>query len=426
MVWAARTGALPTLASQGIVVVEKSPDLGVGRLDHYDIHSDTAAQTFLECLRDARAPQLTCLLGHPAAARVAAYRNGSVPLKYAAEFLRELGLAMKATLQHHGVPVLTGQAIASHRVAGGWETEVQLPEGCVRLRSEALVLATGGVQQDDCIDGVTVGTVRLQDFRERVILSDQVLGPDGLSVLRAMLEGQTKPSVAIVGGSHSALTAAWRVLNELPEVPFGPHSVAVLHRRPLRPFYLTPEDARADGYVDFSEQDVCPVSGRLFRLAGFRFRARELLRGALGLKDAAPDHRLKLIQLTPEKAGEAELRLRKASIIVAALGYRPRALPLLNQDGSRISLGSERGPGASLVNESCEVLDDQRRPVPGVYGIGLATGFRPTGALGGEPSFSGQTNGLWLWQNGVGERIVNALLGGAEGTSRPIGEAASR
>ena len=63
-----------------------------------------------------------------------------------------------------------------------------------------------------------------------------------------------------------------------------------------------------------------------------------------------------------------------------------------------------------MVNDRCEVLDLHGRSVDGVYAIGLAAGFRPSGELGSEPRFSGQTNGLWLWQNGFGERIARRLL----------------
>jgi hypothetical protein len=48
--------------------------------------------------------------------------------------------------------------------------------------------------------------------------------------------------------------------------------------------------------------------------------------------------------------------------------------------------------------------------VPGAYGIGLSAGFVPWGPLGGEASFTGQANGLWLWQNDVGQMIVDQLL----------------
>jgi hypothetical protein len=56
--------------------------------------------------------------------------------------------------------------------------------------------------------------------------------------------------------------------------------------------------------------------------------------------------------------------------------------------------------------------------VPGAYGIGLAAGFVPWGALGGEPSFRGNANGLWLWQNNVGQMIVDAVLPAEPGAIR--------
>jgi len=34
----------------------------------------------------------------------------------------------------------------------------------------------------------------------------------------------------------------------------------------------------------------------------------------------------------------------------------------------------------------------------------------PWGALGGESSFSGQANGLWLWQNDVGLMIIDQVM----------------
>ena len=53
----------------------------------------------------------------------------------------------------------------------------------------------------------------------------------------------------------------------------------------------------------------------------------------------------------------------------------------------------------------------------------LAAGFVPHGKLGGEASFRGQANGLWLWQNDVGQMIVEQLLAdqdAARGARRAI------
>jgi hypothetical protein len=65
-----------------------------------------------------------------------------------------------------------------------------------------------------------------------------------------------------------------------------------------------------------------------------------------------------------------------------------------------------------LVDDFCRVVDARDRPIGGLFGLGLANGFIPSGRLGGEPSFVGQANGLWLWQNDVGAIIVDQLLGG--------------
>ncbi len=55
-------------------------------------------------------------------------------------------------------------------------------------------------------------------------------------------------------------------------------------------------------------------------------------------------------------------------------------------------------------------MDSHGGPIKGLFGIGLAAGFVPYGKLGGEPSFRGQANGLWLWQNDIGSIIVKAVV----------------
>ena len=70
-----------------------------------------------------------------------------------------------------------------------------------------------------------------------------------------------------------------------------------------------------------------------------------------------------------------------------------------------------------MVDRQCHVLDGNGEPISTVFGIGLAAGFVPSGPLGGEPSFRGQANGLWLWQHDVGALIVNAVLRRTEPTT---------
>jgi len=98
-----------------------------------------------------------------------------------------------------------------------------------------------------------------------------------------------------------------------------------------------------------------------------------------------------------------------ADVVIGALGYQPRALPVSDHHGTPIALAADAG--GAMVDRHCRVIDSSGAPLPGLFGIGLAAGFVPWGTMGGEPSFRGQANGLWQWQNDVGMMIVDQLLG---------------
>jgi hypothetical protein len=411
LVWAARRGTLRRLAARGLVLVEQGKAIGAGTIGHHAIGSDTLAETFLECLEDSAEPQLSLLREHPAAIAVAAHRGGSVPLPVAATFLEALGAAMADIIVSAGGRVLTNvEAVQSQRRAGGgWQTKLLAATGEKHLVSHYLVLATGGRQAREHLHLRPVaGRPLLPRFSEKLMLSGEILAHGGASEVSRRLARSGAPRVAIVGGSHSALAAANVLLNSC-KVAFGQGAITVLHRQKLRVFYPSAASAVADGYDDFDANDICPVSHRLFRLGGFRLDARNLVLQALEIGGRAPEPRLRLCQIGASTAGAVvQDMLEEADLVIAALGYIPNALPLFDRDGNEILLAE---PPAPLVDRRCRVLDLNNRTVPEVFGLGLAAGFVPSGALGGEPSFRGQTNGIWLWQNGVGEMIVDSLLG---------------
>ena len=149
------------------------------------------------------------------------------------------------------------------------------------------------------------------------------------------------------------------------------------------------------------------MSGFVHRLGGLRLESRALVLRMLEVNGRAPDPRVALHRIGGDDA-DARAIIERADLVIAALGYRPHALPLAGP-GGRISLAADAG--GAMVDRHCRVLDRDGVPIPQVYGIGLAAGFVPWGRLGGESSFSGQANGLWLWQNDVGAMIVDQLLG---------------
>ena len=183
-----------------------------------------------------------------------------------------------------------------------------------------------------------------------------------------------------------------------------------MHRKPLRIFYDSASAALADGYSEFREEDVCALTGRVYRFSGFRLDSRDLIMAVRGIGNRPKEERLRLLQLLPEREEEARECLASADLIVAALGYRPKRLPIYKQNGERFALAKPSAACWSTVDGGCQLQTDQGASLPNLYAIGLAVGPAPTRELGGELGFQGQVNSLWMWQHVLGLRIVDGLL----------------
>jgi dTDP-4-amino-4,6-dideoxygalactose transaminase len=409
---ATKRGQLPALAASGLVVVERSDAIGGGQLGRYAITSDSTAQTFLTAVRDNAHPELAQLVDHPAGRAVAAHAGAlGVPLTEVGPLLRATGDRLADIVRAHGGSVLTGhEAIEARRAGALW---------CVKLRrlsdghefeqlAHNVVVATGGHQPLDRLATQQVAGVSLAELAEgRLLQSDEVLTIGGFAHVADLLSCKRAPRIAVVGGSTSALTTIALLLKSRPALPLGAGAITLLHRRPLRPFYHSVEAAHAEGFTDFGAEDICPVSGFVYRLAGFRLEARDLVVRMLAIDGRAPDPRVALHRIEGDADAAARAIIQRADLVVAALGYRPRALPIVDGEGL-IPLAAHEG--RPMVDRHCRIVDSNAQAIAGLFGIGLAAGFVPWGPLGGESSFSGQANGLWLWQNDVGQMIVDQVL----------------
>ncbi len=408
-----RQGRLSEVLDRGVAIVEQADGLGGGDIGNYVINSDSTGTTFVDCLRSTTETPLTRLRSHKLTVAMAAAGDGPVPLSLVGRFMNLVGQTLgRMVASHPGCSVLTGHRVtAIKQVSGGWMTVAESrSQGQVSLRSRCVVSATGASQPTDRLAREVVGGINLaQRHGSKLLQSGDVFVGGGLAAVADRLARCGDPRVAIIGGSTSAAAVAHALLHRLPSIKFGHGAITLMHRRPLRIYYPSAEEALAEGYVEFGADDICPVSRRVFRFAGFRLDSRELIMQARGLGGRKPEPRLALHHLR-DVDQEASAKLDRADLVVAALGYRPRAVPVFDLHGDPIDLLARQRPQAPLVDGWCRILDAEGVPIPGLFGIGLAAGFVPRGALGGEPSFSGQANGLWLWQNDVGDVIVDAVL----------------
>ena len=412
---ATKRGQLADLARAGLVVVDRDDAIGGGRLGQFAITSDSTAQTFLTAIENNPHPELAALVDHPAARAVAAHCGAlGVPLTEIGPFLRATGGALTDIVRDAGGSILTGHAAlrAERRGDGLWSVRLsRLSDGReFDQLARNVVIATGGHQPIDRLALQQVAGAPLVDLAGgRLLQSDEILSVGGFERVADLVSSRRAPRIAVIGGSTSALTTVALLLKGRPALPLGAGALTLLHRRPLRPFYPSADAARAEGFDDFGPDDICPVSGFVYRLAGFRLEARDLVVRMLGIDDRVPDPRVALHRIAGDDDDAARTIVRDADLVIAALGYRPHALPVHGEDGTPIALAATSG--APMVDRHCRVRAADGSAIPGLYGIGLAAGFVPWGPLGGEASFTGQANGLWLWQNDVGSMIVDQVLG---------------
>ncbi len=423
LVCAVQKGQLNHLLDGGIAVLDRTEYIGRGLIGQYVINSDTLSNTFLESLKNQEHGPLVQVLNAPSKRAIEAHAGGPVPLHLVGDYMTDLGAALREQLDRHPHSQFFSHTSATdvcQNSDGTLTTRATIAhaDGCeesIELRSQHVVVATGGQQLwartvNECVAGVPLSPV----YEPKIMLTGSLLSRDGPHQAEQMLRSANKNKVVIVGGSHSAFSAAWVLLNKT-NLSFDEGDITLLHREKLKLFYPTKEAAWAEGYTDFTDDDICPLTQRVYRLGGFRFDSRELLMRLWGINGRELEKRVRLVKLQSDgnvgnDQAQVKQLLDEAALVVPAFGYRPIAIDMRDAADNPIELMCLGAGTPPLVDGQCRMLDASGSPIPNVFGIGLASGFVPSGKLGGEPSFRGQTNGLWLYQNGVGEIILDQIL----------------
>ena len=426
LVYAAQKGLLDQLLDGGIAIVDRQCCMGRGTIGQYVIQSDTAGGTLLECLNSPSAKKVFRQTAQSAVKQaVEQYRNSAVPLNLIGEYMTELGRDLQSYIEANPHSQFFGRTTVTQvRLLPDGRTQahvvVRAENGAVvdegDIVAEKLVMSVGGKQnQPRMLASPIAPGLNAGMYREKVMFTDYVQQPAGVQALEQRLHATSakrgSQKVLIVGASHSTFSTAWTLLNKV-NVSFGAGDITILHRDKLKLFYMSKEAAWQDGYTDFNDNDLCPVTQRVYRLGGLRLESRKLLMQIWGMLPGEMERRVRLEKLNQaDQASAAHIKqlFDDADIVIPAFGYEPNIMPVLDADGQPINLMCQQDSGR-MVDTNCHVLDATGQPLPNVYAIGFVTGYRLTGPLGGEPSYRGQNNGLWLYQNGVGEIVLSHLL----------------
>lgn len=419
LVYGAWSGRLGELLQRGLAVVEGGGELGAGRLERYAINSNSTGATFLECLEhDVASSYLAEAGASPLREQIGRYRDTVLPLDLAGGLLRTIGRDLLGAVQRADASQAYLNTRAEEvRVLAPNKFEITLrPAGASepeRISAASVLLATGGTPQITRETGAQIAAAcRAQGLPRLPLMlsSDELLQEAGRRGAEAWLDGYDRPQVLVVGGAHSAFSSAWLVLERLRGgFELAPGAVTLLHRSPIKVFYDTAEQARADGYDAFAPGDI-GSKGQVFPMAGLRGDAKALYRRVAGLGDAVPEPRLRLARLPQDAAGFAALGIdwHNLALVVFATGYLQPEVPLRNARGAPIALHGQYTE--RYVDQQCRLLDVFGSPIPGLYATGFTSGFSPSDMLGGEPSYAGKENSVWLCQHMLGEALFNTLV----------------
>lgn len=412
LVWAAQNGLLNEWLATGVTIFDRREAIG-GTLGRYMINSDSLGTAYLECLEAPPARELLApMRDEPVTREMEPYRYGLPPLNLVDRYLHRLGALLRDIVaRHRASEFRPGVRVRALHLRNG-ETiaaEIVEPDGSISLlEARTAIMALGGRQDmslylaAQLLPGVRLAEAEL----DKVMPSDALLTAEGLARATAMLERAPNRRVMILGGSHSAFSVAWVLANMVRKPRFGRGDISILMRREPPIFYESLAAAASDGYRA-TEDDVCPRTQRVNRYGGLRGDGRTVWRCITRRPGAEPEERIKLVSLGEMSSLALRRALDDAALIVPAFGYRSTTIPVFDSDGQRLSLNADYG--GAFVEQDARVRLAAGGALPNVFGIGLGTGFKPSPGMGGEKTFRGQANSLWLYQNDIGGVVYRGV-----------------
>lgn len=403
---AIKDGKNSNFFNQRIALIEKSSSLVKGNIVNYNVNSDTFSDVFLECLEGSTNEYIDISKLEEEVSLIRQFKGQSIPLKLLEKFYDKFGRLLMESLASSGkCDFFMNSMVSKVSKRGDNASNLFFSNDRKPISTKKIIIATGGIPINcNGADAVFDNKVNLNGFLDKCIHSDAILKSGIPEDLYSSLLLQ--PKLVILGGSHSAFSVAHFLLSASDEIKFGKSDIKIWSRSVPKIYFNSSEEALTLGYSDFSDQDICPITKKVYRLAGLRMDGRALYLNMLGFGNNKKEERISFFQF---KKDDLDLRkdLEEATLIILAYGYRLNIFPILNERGQQIKLkGDSTG---HWVNDQCELLDDTGAPVSNIFASGLATGFIPSGELGGEPSFEKQTNGIWYYQNAIAERIIKNL-----------------
>lgn len=411
---AIKEGAIDRLVDDGLVIIDRAAVPGSGKLGHYRLTGNSLSRAFLDCIDD---PKLDWLfhdlrIAATPALQLRSMEYAAPPLDVVGDFLT---LMMTRTLgylsQTYNVPVQLETSVETIRWQANGLLGLDLRDmkdgGRQRLQADNVLCGFGGRQDIDVIrstellPGVSIG-----DHVDDPIASDDFLMMSD-EAIREAIPLDKGGEVLVVGSSDNTMSSIDRLTEALG--PVGLRRITMLYRDKPRLYYASAGDAQRDGYVFDDPVDVCAMSGRINRFGGLRYRSFDVAKSIV-TTGKTPDQSIEVVSLPlgDQDPAAVSRHLTEAAAVITCLGYQANIPPVVDPWDRPIAL-QNTSRGLEIDDDGCALAVDGR-PIAGLFVYGLGSRLlKRSDAIGGEPSFAGSADGVWLYHHHGGGVILNAL-----------------
>lgn len=439
VVRAIRLGTINELCSEselaaGLCIIDGSTRerFGGGRLQDYLINSNTFAKKFVSNVIDDKpglippekvtGTPLESLRDSYTGQSLLSYGTNAAPLADVGKFLLEVGAVVENVVQsfhpHSKCMLETKVVRVSRRIDSLWNVFLayrSLADGLWRDEPEPIVaqrvcFCTGGRQD-----------IPFKTFAphhaSKVVSSDMFNSLQGLDDARRRLQGKPQPRVVIIGGSHSAFSAAWVCLNTIApsfSAGFGHSSIYIVHRGYVRVFYACRREAEADAYTTIS--CVNRGTGQINPFGGLRGDAKELWRAVRNGEET----RVRMVSIkgsaisTDGKPLATMLQkiYDEANLIVWACGYSTNLPPIFDEFDIPMKFVESQGQfDVDDTGHFQRIIGTASVKVEGLLGCGLGFGLRATLDNGELDGSSGRADGVAVYLKHGATLVLASVLG---------------
>lgn len=396
---------LDQLLIEGVCLIDSSKKIGNGNIGEYKITANSLGKVFVEIFEESKSEMFSYIKQKESYKQILENANVAPKLSHVGNLMSDIGVYIEKKIEKNS----NSHVHLQHRVEeihcrrdGKYEIVYKptAQEKVKRHISEYVLLNIGGRQN------VPVFLEKYLKTRSKLtwFSGDFIKGVYDPLLTTLLTDTNKQLNITLLGSSHSAFSTLYRLENHFEVSKKSRVNISVMQRSEVKLYFESVDEARRAGYKFNLDDDVCPQSGRVNRFSGLRYDSFNLAQKLL-------DGHFQNVHL--KRTGDMrqeilEEHLDKQDIIIVCTGYQNNTINFFDENGELIEF--KRNDHGLIINKNCNPIKLDNNPMQNIYMYGLGSGLDTNQEYGGEKSFYGRIDGIWLYQHVVSSQIVSQII----------------